>query len=143
MSSDTERKRSKVLKKFGKLSEEDRKTLMPKLNELVKSSETAAEPKKGRKEKKEKDPNAPKRAMTPYLHFAQTRRSSAKNEHPELNPRDLSRLMGKEWNEMSEDAKRPYVEKGNRSKEQYTEAKKNYKKWDKLGLVWFTCLILN
>ncbi len=32
MSTDTERKRSKVLKKFGKLSEDDRKALMPQLN---------------------------------------------------------------------------------------------------------------
>lgn len=143
-------KAERVVKKFGKLSEDDRKAVLPQLTELTvgggskkkvskpkakaspppesdeSGSEEVEKPKKGRREKKAKDPNAPKRAMTPYLFYSQERRPGAKSENPGMNTRDLSRKMGEEWNAMSEDQKRSYVEKGNRAKEQYTQARANY-----------------
>ena len=118
-------RQEKIKKKFGKLSEAERNDLLSELG----SSTTGADekPKKGRKEKKVRDPNKPKKNMTAYLYYTQDRRSACKAENPELGPRDIVKKMGVEWNSMEESAKAPYVEKGNRSKERYDAAMRDYK----------------
>jgi len=148
----------KVVKKFGKLSVEERKAAISKLNEMAyapstggaaeksshskKSSKVVSKPvensddesngsldeKPKRRVKKEKDPNAPKRGLNAYMYYSKERRSTLKAERPDLKTKELSVVMGQEWNAMSEDAKRPYVVKGAADTERYEQAKASYKK---------------
>lgn len=136
----------RYVRKFEKLSLEERKAVLPKLNELAdtkvaksKKVKAAAEPVqensdsseekpvKGRKEKKAKDPNAPKRALTPYFIYTTERRAAAKAEYPHLKPKELVSKMAEEWNGLSEAQKGPYMVKGAAAKESYAQAKKAYK----------------
>ena len=96
------------------------------LSELGGSTGGSEKPKKGRKEKKERDPNRPKKATTPYLFYTQDRRATLKAEQPELGPRDIVRRMGAEWNELDAATKEPYDEKGARAKVRYTAAMAEY-----------------
>lgn len=150
----------KVVKKFGKLSVEERKAAISKLNEMayapvstgaaekssrskksssktdskvVQKSESddesnGSEEKPKRRVKKEKDPNAPKRALNGYMYYANERRAALKAERPDLKTKELAVVMGQEWNAMSEDQKRPYSVKGAADKERYAQAKASYAK---------------
>jgi len=135
----------KYVRKFEKLSLEERKAILPKLNEMTDAKAVkprrskAAEPVqdhsdgseekpvKGRKEKKVKDPNAPKRAMTPYLIYSTERRPAAKAQYPTLKPKELVAKMAEEWNGMNDEEKGPYQVKGAAAKESYAQAKKAYR----------------
>ena len=144
----------KVVRRFEKLSAEERKTTLDRLNVLsvegasekkaVKKSthklkkvevesgsdsESSDEkPKKGRRERKTRDPNAPKRAMTGYICYSKDRRPSAKAEYPSLTPRQLTAKMAEEWNSMSEAQKAPFNEQSNADKARYKMQRDNYKK---------------
>jgi len=164
----------KVVKKFGKLSVEERKAAISKLNEMAyapdfsntktststdgsaekssrskKSSSKAAskveskavqnndsgdesdgssDEKPKRRVKKEKDPNAPKRALNGYMYYSQERRASLKAERPDLKTKELSVVMGEEWRHMNDEQKRPYSVKGAADKERYAQAKASYAK---------------
>lgn len=144
----------KVVKKFGKLSVEERKAAISKLNEMAyaptssgaaeKSSRSkkstvqknesddesngSSDEKPKRRVKKEKDPNAPKRALNGYMYYSKERRATLKAERPDLKTKELSVVMGQEWNAMSEDQKRPYSVKGAADKERYAQAKASYAK---------------
>jgi structure-specific recognition protein 1 len=144
----------KVVRRFAKLSVEERKATLDRLTGL--STEGASEkkavkkshkpkkvesesgsdseslseekPKKGRRERKPRDPNAPKRAMTGYIVYSTERRSSAKSEYPTLKPRELTVKMAEEWNAMSDAQKAPFNEKSNVDKARYKSQKDSYKK---------------
>lgn len=131
----------RVIRRFEKLSSDERKATLEKLNALGgsekkapkkhdSSSEESSEeqPKKGRRERKPKDPNAPKRAMNGYLIYSKERRSAAKAEYPSLKPRELSAKMGEEWNAMTEDQRRPYNDRASGDKARYQREKDAYKK---------------
>jgi structure-specific recognition protein 1 len=151
----------KVVRRFAKLSVEERKTTLDRLAGLAaetdevpekksvkkstrkpKKTESESEsgsdseslseekPKKGRRERKQRDPNAPKRAMTGYICYSKERRVTAKAEFPHLKPRELTAKMAEEWNGMSDAQKAPYNEKSNRDKARYADEKSRYTKSD-------------
>ncbi len=59
----------------------------------------------GGAEKKEKDPNAPKRPMSSYFHFLNDRRGSLKKEQPDLKLGETTKVMTGEWNKMTDKVK--------------------------------------
>lgn len=68
---------------------------------------------KKKKVKKEKDPNAPKRPLTAYLLYAQSARSTIKDELGEgIKPGEVAEEITKRWHEMPDGEKsvcaRPY-----------------------------------
>ena len=58
-----------------------------------------------KKEKKVKDPNAPKRAKTAYLLFCDSLRSEVKADNPELSPQDVVRALAKQWKALDQDVR--------------------------------------
>lgn len=148
----------KVVKKFGKLSVEERKAAISKLNEMAyapvaegaaeKSSRSkksskkvvpveknsddesagSADEKPKRRVKKERDPNAPKRALNGYMYYSNERRETLKAERPNLKTKELAVVMGEEWRAMSEEQKQPYSVKGAADKARYAQAKASYTK---------------
>lgn len=148
----------KIIRRFAKLSVEEKKITLDRLNDDFKSnlstqknspiekaitkpknkpkiesdSETDSHEtsKKSRRERKPRDPNAPKRAMTGYICYSKQRRTSAKEEYPNLKPRELTAKMAEEWNSMSDSQKAPFNEQSNVDKARYKAQKDNYKKND-------------
>ena len=55
--------------------------------------------KKTKKEKKVKDPDAPKRAKSAYLLFCDSVRDEVKAENPDLSPQDVVRALALRWKE--------------------------------------------
>jgi hypothetical protein len=57
---------------------------------------------KGKKKgKKVKDPNAPKRALSAYMHFAQENRAKVKEDNPNATFGQLGKLLGEHWQNAS------------------------------------------
>ncbi|KAL6006102.1 hypothetical protein ACLOJK_040148 [Asimina triloba] len=56
---------------------------------------------KKRKTRKKKDPNAPKRSMSAFMHFTQKERDKLRKEKPELTFTELSKTLGGKWKNMT------------------------------------------
>lgn len=52
---------------------------------------------KKKREKREKDPNAPKRPLSAYFLFAAAKRPDLKAKHPELKPTEFAAEIGILW----------------------------------------------
>lgn len=65
--------------------------------------------------KKEKDPNAPKRAMSAYFFFAGDYRA----KHPGIPAKQQMAEAGAAWGKMSEEEKRPYEELAAKDRKRY------------------------
>lgn len=75
--------------------------------------------------RQKKDPKAPKRAMSAFLHYSQAMRPRLKEQYPDCKNVSLSKLLGDEWGRMSEEEKAPYVARalqdGGRYKDEMTK----------------------
>ena len=75
----------------------------------------------------EKVPNKPvKRPHNAYNLFFIERKPIEREKHQKLSGNEISQLIGKMWNEMSQEEKRPYVEKANIIRQQFKEENPNY-----------------
>lgn len=75
--------------------------------------------KKRKREKKTKDPNAPKAPPSAYIMFQNDVRTRVRSEHPDIAYKELMGLISKQWNALSPEKKQPYFDK-------VTNAKKNH-----------------
>ncbi|EJU01921.1 HMG-box [Dacryopinax primogenitus] len=75
--------------------------------------------------KKEKDPNAPKGAKSPYIIFCQDNREEAKKEAE--NTREIMRILADMWKNLSEQDKEPYKAKSQKDKTRFEREMKAYK----------------
>ena len=75
----------------------------------------------GRKNKKEKDPNAPKRARGSYVFFTLDARPKILEETPDLTFRDIGHVMGERWRALSAEDKQKYDELANNDKKRFKE----------------------
>ena len=87
--------------------------------------------KQRKNKRKEKDPNAPKRAASAYMLWLNENRSSIKDElltsNPDAKITDVTKRAGELWKELSEDEKAPFQEKSEELRAAYHEAMKAYK----------------
>ena len=61
--------------------------------------------------KKKKDPNAPKKPKTGYMRFCDEIREKLRKENPEMQLGGIAKLLGKEWNKLSDAKKEEYKNK--------------------------------
>ncbi|KAI8366236.1 high mobility group box domain-containing protein [Blakeslea trispora] len=97
---------------------------MPK--ETQKVTKRAAD-KEDKKKRSKKDPNAPKRGLSAYMFFSQEQRQTVKDENPEATFGQIGKLLGEKWKNMSEEDKKPYVEKAEKDKQRYEGEKASRK----------------
>ncbi|KAJ3064077.1 hypothetical protein BCR33DRAFT_761755 [Rhizoclosmatium globosum] len=81
---------------------------------------------KSPKTKAKKDPNAPKKALSAYLLFANDNRARVKEENPDATFGTMGKILGAEWKEASEAVKQKYVALQEKDKERYAKAMANY-----------------
>ena len=82
---------------------------------------------KGSKKNK-KDKDAPKKAISAYFFYIKERRDSITKELPNLNNKEIVKKMSEEWNVLSDDKKKPYVQKALEDKKRYEKEKADYDK---------------
>ena len=82
--------------------------------------------KKAPRQKKVKDPNAPKKGMTAFLHYAQAKRQLFKEEFPKLTHKQIISKLGETWNKLSAKEKEPFEEKAKQDKVRYEDQKADY-----------------
>ncbi|KAK6282169.1 hypothetical protein POUND7_015994 [Theobroma cacao] len=91
--------------------------------ERKKPASTESNPKKPKKLKKGKDPNAPKRPPTAFFLFMDDFRKSYKEANPDAKGvTGVAKEGGEKWKSMSEEGKKPYVDKAAELKAEYEKA---------------------
>lgn len=88
---------------------------------------------KGKKDNKKasktkKDKNAPKRAISAFFFYNQERRESLKKEQPNLSNKEIISTMSREWNDLTEEKRKPYIQKAENDKKRYLKEKEEYDK---------------
>ena len=69
--------------------------------------------------RKKKPHGAPKRAMSAFLSFSQQMRPIVREQYPALKNTDISTMLAKKWHELSEEDKKPYLERELLEREKY------------------------
>jgi len=101
----------------------------PKKKSTRKAAATKSKAGKGSttKKRKKKDPNAPKKARTPYVAYVAEVRATTKAANPSMTFGELSRKIAQDWKELTDDEKTPYQKIADDDKKRYEKEKKNYK----------------
>lgn len=69
---------------------------------------TYAAPPGGGSSKKHRDPNAPKRPMSAFFAYANSRRGEVKSQNPDCTNGEISKLLSVMWKEVADDVKQKY-----------------------------------
>jgi hypothetical protein len=80
-----------------------------------------------KKRRAKKHPGAPKRPMSAFLKYSQTRRAVVKKDNPDMSNTDVSRLLGEMWRNASVADRAPYVEIEERERADYKERIKTWR----------------
>ncbi|KAG2487532.1 hypothetical protein HYH03_013812 [Edaphochlamys debaryana] len=80
-----------------------------------------------KKERKKKDPNAPKKNLSAFMYFSNTSSDKVKQENPGIAFGEVGKLLGERWKAMGAEEKAPFEEMAAKDKVRYAEAMKAYK----------------
>ncbi|KAI7871270.1 hypothetical protein BDF14DRAFT_1740698 [Spinellus fusiger] len=85
--------------------------------------------KEGKKKRKKstRDSNAPKRNVHSFVHYVIQNRIKLKADVPELDSKEYYRVLGENWNKMSDVEKKPYKDQADKDKERYQKEIEAYK----------------
>ncbi|OMJ24481.1 Non-histone chromosomal protein 6 [Smittium culicis] len=75
-----------------------------------------------------KDPNAPKRPLSPYILFCNEKRESVKILNPNQTSQMISKMLGDIWNSMSSLEKKRYDDMFQQQKLEYNQKVLDYEK---------------
>ncbi|KAJ3288646.1 Non-histone chromosomal protein 6 [Borealophlyctis nickersoniae] len=81
-----------------------------------------------RKTRAKKDPNAPKKPLSGFIIFSNENRQRIKEENPSAEFRDMGRLLGAAWKELSDAEKEVYNKKKEEDKKRYEREVAAYQK---------------
>ncbi|MEQ2179808.1 High mobility group box 1, partial [Goodea atripinnis] len=73
----------------------------------------------GKRGRKRKDPNAPKRPPSAFFVFCSEYRPSVKQQYPGLSIGDCAKKLGEMWSKLTQSEKQPYEEKAQKLREKY------------------------
>ncbi|XP_065187073.1 high mobility group protein B2-like [Sycon ciliatum] len=80
-----------------------------------------------KKKKRKKDPDAPKRGMSAFLFFCNSRRPELKLKFPDFAMGEMSRKLGDEWKTMDDTAKAPFEKQSIADRQRYEKQMAEYK----------------
>ncbi|XP_067900312.1 uncharacterized protein [Heterodontus francisci] len=81
---------------------------------------------KGKKRKPAKDFTAPRAPTTGYVLFLNEQRAKLKTEHPDLPFTEITKLLGTQWSQLSQEGKQKYIDEAEKDKRRYIEELKAY-----------------
>ncbi|KAF9578313.1 hypothetical protein BGW38_005947, partial [Lunasporangiospora selenospora] len=73
-----------------------------------------------------KDKNGPKRPRNSYIFFTLMKRDDIKKKHPEFKPTEITKMLGEEWQKLSEAEKESYGNMAENDKKRYQSEMENY-----------------
>lgn len=73
------------------------------------------------KKKSKKDPTAPKRPMSSFLSFSNSKRGQVKEENPGITNAQASKILAKMWREATDEEKREHIEREKQLREVYNK----------------------
>lgn len=76
--------------------------------------------------RRQMDANAPKRPLSAYMFYSQDNRERVRRENPDVSFGQYGKILEKEWSEMSEQARAPYLKKAEDDKKRYETEKAHY-----------------
>lgn len=76
---------------------------------------------KSKKVKRKREDGAPKLPLTGYVRYMNERRDALRNELPDKTAIEHTKIIADEWNRMSEDQKKPYLQAAEIDKERYNQ----------------------
>jgi hypothetical protein len=79
------------------------------------------------KRMKNKRDGPPKRPISSFLSFSQLIRSGIRDKYPNMKNADISSVLAQRWQDASEEAKRPHIEREQREKENYDRCMTQWK----------------
>ncbi|XP_003746804.1 high mobility group protein DSP1-like [Galendromus occidentalis] len=74
---------------------------------------------RGKAARKEKDPNAPKRALSAFFHFCQDERPKVRAELGQSTVGEVAKQLGKKWQECTGEQKSKYEQLAAKDKQRY------------------------
>jgi len=92
-------------------------------------SETSAsseEPEQKTKGRKKKEEGGPKRPTSAFMYFSKERRPELKKANPGLSFGELGKLVGKEWKETSDSAKKSFEKQAEQDRARYADDKSKH-----------------
>ncbi|EGC35839.1 hypothetical protein DICPUDRAFT_91948 [Dictyostelium purpureum] len=99
----------------------------------VKKTKKDPKTKKGKKEKrgkrgrkKNKDENAPRRYLSPFIYFSKEYRPTVKAQNPSSTFGEIGSLLGQKWSQISADEKKKYEKMAAEDKKRWEVEKKQY-----------------
>ena len=75
-----------------------------------------------------KDPNAPKRPMSAFLSFSNSKRAYVKNKHKDAKNAEVSRILAQMWKDADAEEKKAFVDEEFALRQQYKIAMSEYKR---------------
>jgi hypothetical protein len=75
-----------------------------------------------------KDPKAPKRPMSAFLSFSNTKRSYVKNKHKDAKNAEVSRILAQMWKDADAEEKKIFVDEEFRLRQEYKLAMSEWKR---------------
>ncbi|KAF9957998.1 Oligosaccharide translocation protein rft1 [Mortierella alpina] len=73
-----------------------------------------------------KDKNCPKRPRNSYIFFTLMKRDDIKKKHPEFKPTEITKMLGEEWQKLSESEKESYGAMAEDDKKRYQTEMEHY-----------------
>jgi len=89
-------------------------------------SNSGANPVRKRRTKKAKDPNAPKRNVSAYMHYSSSARADVKKSQPELSFVEITKVVSARWNSLSDQERAVWNGKAAIDKERYKTEQARY-----------------
>ncbi|GAX22157.1 high mobility group protein B4 [Fistulifera solaris] len=77
--------------------------------------------------RQKKDPAAPRRPMSAFLFFSVGKRKELSEKNPDMKNTGISRILGQMWRSLTDNERRPFVQKEKDEREKYTAAMKAWK----------------
>ncbi|XP_064482042.1 high mobility group protein B1-like [Ornithodoros turicata] len=109
-------------KRFQQLADKDKKRFESEM-----AGYTPAKGDKGKKRKRTKDPNAPKRPLSAFFWFCNDERPKVREENPDNSVGEVAKELGRRWNDVSDDTKSKYEALAAKDKARYEKELKAYK----------------
>ncbi|KRX38035.1 High mobility group protein 1.2 [Trichinella britovi] len=80
-----------------------------------------------KRKRSKKDPNAPKRALSAFFFFSNSKRAEIQQAHPDWKVGQVAQELGRMWKAIDEDEKRKFEDMAAKDRTRYEEDMKNYK----------------
>ncbi|KAL2860618.1 high mobility group box domain-containing protein [Aspergillus pseudodeflectus] len=78
------------------------------------------------RDRKKKDPNAPKRGLSAYMFFANENREKVREDNPGISFGQVGKMLGEKWKALTDKERKPYDDKAAADKKRYEEEKAQY-----------------